>query len=376
MSQSPLSSGSGTGQQESQNSPRPLYGRSWFWVALGMLLGLVVMLLLMRGCANAPVQEAQKKDPDAALKGLLDVQRAQNAGLEEEIARLKGMMNEDPCTLSGHLGPAPDQSPVAPSYTKPEKKDDAPVSPQTNATAPGQSARPIAPSAPPPTTVAELMDQATVFVLSINGEDAATGTGFFVAPGIIATNRHVAQSPQSKILVGNKALGGMRPVEIIAFSNREDRDYALLRVDNSLASKTPYLQIAPGALRTERVSAWGFPGYISEIDPKLGAMAQGNFDVTPEVVYSEGVVSVVLDTQPPAILHTASLSQGNSGGPLITPQGVVVGINTFIRQADQSYSQTNIALPGADLAAFMRENGIQPVLAPAQDAGAATQGGK
>lgn len=367
--------------RQTDGAPRPFYERSWFWLLLGMLLGLVLMLLLMRGCADKAARTGG--DPNAALSGMLDVQRAHNSGLEEEIARLKGLLNEDPCTLSGYLGPAPAQSPVAPSYAAPGAHNatapgahnatappagKAPAPGADNATAPpagNSSAAPIASSAPPPATVAELMDQATVFILSAHDDVVGMGSGFFVAPGVIATNRHVAQGPQADILVGNKILGGMQPAGIIAFSDDENRDYALLRIDPALAAKAPYLQIASGTARTDRVSAWGFPGYIAELDPKLGAMAQGNFSSVPEVVYSEGVVSVVLDTDPKAILHTAALSQGNSGGPLITPQGVVVGINTFIRQADKSYSQTNIALPGADLAAFMSEHGVSPVLAPA-----------
>ncbi|MDL2316820.1 serine protease, partial [Desulfovibrio sp. OttesenSCG-928-A18] len=185
----------------------------------------------------------------------------------------------------------------------------------------------------------------------------------FVAPGIIATNRHVVQAPDAAILVGNKVLGGMQEARIIAFSDNASRDYSLLQISGGLAGKAPVLRIKDGAARTERVSAWGFPGYITEIDPKLDGLAKGDPKSVPEVVYSEGVVSVVLEKIPPAILHTAPLSQGNSGGPLINAEGVVVGINTFIRRADKSYSQTSIALPGSDLSLFMQENGVSPARA-------------
>lgn len=359
---------SGNGQQNNGNGARPIYSRFAFWLILGMLIGLVLMLVLMRSCQRPPEVASTAPDSGAELAGLLDVQRAHNSGLEAELRRLQGLLKEDPCSLAGFLGASPQETPVAPSYRQPETpppggRDAAP--PAGNATAPltgNATAKippaPIASSAPPPATVAELMDRATVFVMSAHGEDVGMGSGFFVAPGIIATNRHVAQGPEAQVIVGNKALGGMQAARILAFSPSEDRDYALLAVSPELAAKAPVLQIAEGAGRTERVSAWGFPGYITAIDPNLKAMVEGNIKSVPEVVYSEGVVSVVLDRQPQVILHTASLSQGNSGGPLINAQGVVVGINTFIRQADQSYSQTNIALPGADLAAFMRENGV------------------
>ena len=207
------------------------------------------------------------------------------------------------------------------------------------------------------------MDMATVFILSQYDGQVGMGSGFFVAPGVIATNSHVAQGPDAQILVGNKALGGMQPASIIAYSHDENRDYALLSIAQAGAGKVPVLQLADGAARTERVSAWGFPGYITEIDPKLKALAQGDSSAVPEVVYSEVVVSVVLGRRPPAILHTASISQGHSGGPLINAKGIVGSINTFIKKADKSYSQSNIALPGGDLAKFMQENGITASMA-------------
>lgn len=372
-----------------ENEPRttPWRRRPAFWLVLGLVLGMVLLLLLLRSCAKPPPHEAETvpSTEDAKLDELILLQQAHNNGLEEEIRRLHELLAEDPCTLSGILGRSPENSPVAPGYEhrsesvpmqenarggeNTERVPNAPNNDEsgaarTGAATPGETsggtlpASPAPVSAPPPATVGELMEQATVFVLSDSNDAIGMGSGFFVAPGIIATNSHVVQGPGSAVLVGNKALGGMRRARVIAFSRDESHDYALLRVGDEQAAKVPVLLIADGAKRTERVSAWGFPGFITEIDPRLGALAEGDVTAVPEVVYSEGVVSVVLQHTPPVILHTASLSQGNSGGPLVNAEGVVVGINTFIKKADKSYSQTNIALPGGDLATFMREHGI------------------
>ena len=375
MTQSTENNG-GAGREE---RPAPLYHRPFFWLLVGLLAGALLLALLLRGCKEElppPVEEPAANAEDRKLDELILLQRAHNEGLEEEIRRLHGLLAEDPCTLSGILGASPEKTPVAPGYgagspstsgTSGSQGTGAPGTPAPAAPQEGGAAAPDTPpassapapvSAPAPSTVGELMDNATVFVLS-NYQDAfGMGSGFFVAPGIIATNSHVVQNPGAEIMVGNKALGGMHEARVIAYSKDESRDYALLRVSDSLAAKAPVLHVAQGAKRTERVSAWGFPGYIAEIDPKLAALAKGDATAVPEVVYSEGVVSVVLDHAPPVILHTASLSQGNSGGPLINAEGVVVGINTFIKKADKSYSQTNIALPGDDLVRFMREQGI------------------
>jgi hypothetical protein len=377
-----------------QAETAPFYRRTGFWFASGILLGAAAILLhvyeffpsLRHVEMPAPPVAAAPAETDAAA-ARLERLRAGNRGLEDEVLRLKALLREDPCALPALLGkavpegtpaapPDPAATPSSPSRAPAGGDKDAPAPPPTrsmpgtpsppdggdkDAPAPPAASQPA--SAPPPAApagIAELLTGATVFVVSSYEDSVGLGSGFFVAPGIVATNRHVARSPQAQIIAGNKVLGGMRRAAVVAFSADGNRDFALLKIDGGEAAAAPFLRIAHGAERTERVSAWGFPGYIAAIDPKLSAMAEGDIKSVPDVVYSEGVVSVVLDRVPPVILHTAALSQGNSGGPLVNAAGVAVGINTFIRQADQSYSQTNIALPGSELAAFMRANGFRP----------------
>ncbi|MDR2604175.1 MAG: trypsin-like peptidase domain-containing protein [Desulfovibrio sp.] len=345
------------------------YRRAGFWFVAGVLLGVAAILLHVYGLFPAlrhaeapapPVAAAPAEADDAAAR--LERLRAGNRGLEDEVLRLKALLREDPCALPALLGKTVPEGAVAtPPDPAATPSSPGPVPAGAGKNTPAPTSAPT--SAPPPAVpagIAELLTGATVFVVSSYDDSVGLGSGFFVAPGIVATNRHVARSPQAQVIVGNKVLGGMRRAGVVAFSADEDRDFALLQVDGREAAAAPFLRIADGAKRTERVSAWGFPGYIAAIDPKLSAMAEGDINSVPDVVYSEGVVSVVLDRVPPVILHTAALSQGNSGGPLVNVAGVVVGINTFIRQADQSYSQTNIALPGSELAAFMRAGGFKP----------------
>ncbi len=350
-----------TPRQDQEQQPRRGFWRHpLLWVIVGMLLGLAAAVLFV-GTRQERPRTVTVTLPDE----FYDIQRARLQSLEVERDRLLSLLEKDPCALPELLGLPPQKAVPDPVYGKDRSPapgggaSTAPPVPSTNGTIPGADPTPAPQAAQAPGTVAELMDSATVFIISIREEGLGTGSGFFVAPGIVATNRHVVGQPTAKILVGNKALGGMQPAVIIAFSNDEARDYALLRIPNEAAAKAPVLQIAASGKRTERVSAWGFPAFITNSDPKLKALMEGDAGSTPEVVYSEGVISVVLDKKPPFIVHTAALSQGNSGGPLINEKGVVVGINTMITMAvKDSYSQSGVALPGGDLVQFMKENGV------------------
>jgi S1-C subfamily serine protease len=360
-----------------QDPKRPKSTKNYIWAALGALAALLIFWLWQTASAPLPGEVAPSPQSSTAPQAgsgeglvvrnneLLMIQQARNAALEEEIQRFEEMLRDDPCQILQLLQSRdPGRQPLAPGSL-----------PESNA-APGESGFAPPPAAPEeemenlppvakpaePDSVGGLIEQATVFMLALDADgQVRMGSGFFVAPGIIISNRHVVGSVNSKIMAGNPSMGGMRPGRVMTVSGEEKRDYALVRLAG--AETMPFLRIGNSAKRTERVSAWGFPAFITASDPKLQALIQGDISAAPEGIYSEGVVSVVLEDKPPLIVHTAALSQGNSGGPLVNEQGVVVGINTMIKLASESYNQSSVALPGSDIASFMQEAGVAPVLA-------------
>ena len=357
--------------------PVPVYRKALFWGVLGALIALLLFWLVWRFLQNTPVAEAPQFDSAE----LLALQEQQTGSLKEEIARLKQLLAQDPCDIEKEWLGAVRKLPVAPSYAPPPAVSPSGPTQQGSGQlgsgpegtaqnggtptppVPSAGASTLPAPAEQPASVGELMEKATVFIMSPADKGLSTGSGFFVAPDIIATNRHVIENAaSSSVWVGNKAIGTMKKAQIIAVSKEPDKDFALLRLNEPLERPVPSLQLASSVKRATRISAWGYPGYISSIDPKLKALVEGDSNSVPEVVYSEGTVSVILDRTPPMLLHSAGLSQGNSGGPLVNMHGVVVGINTFIRQAEQSYSQANIALLSTDLAQFIQNSGITPTV--------------
>jgi len=222
-----------------------------------------------------------------------------------------------------------------------------------------------------------LIERATVSVtVRFKDKTASTGTGFFVAPGVVLTNSHVVQDKDAEVTVSSKALGGGVSARVIAFSNNAARDYALLRVDR-IASLCPTpLKFSTDIKHADKVIAWGFPGVVIKNDPRFAAMVRGDMRSAPDVVYSEGVIRSIQDQDPPFVLHTAVVSYGNSGGPLVNTKGQVLGIQVAIfYRDDQNESpesrlvnsivfaqNTELAksLLASDIMKFMREHGIYP----------------
>jgi S1-C subfamily serine protease len=293
--------------------------------------------LVLAGLLGAGAGRARAADaPPGAVAEALAAAKAENAALAAEIARLRALGEAEPCAIRQALGRLPRAEATA-----------APVAP---AQGPAGEAKADAAG----------LEASTVLILAMEPKPMM-GTGFFVTRDVVVTNRHVVGS-NAQVFVVSKGLARPLAGQVIAGTDEGGRDYALVRVDARESTARP-LPLCGTVRKTEKVGTWGFPGVISQDDPKFKRLLDGDLTSVPEAVYSEGVVNVVHDTTPVEILHTAVLSPGNSGGPLVNASGCVVGINTSIREDDESYRQTNVSLGAGDLAAYLRSVGIQPEFA-------------
>ncbi len=357
----------------------PWYKTPVFWVSLALFLALVALFSLLLHQKYL----AEQASAHSQYEQLLAL-KAKNDAAEQYLAQLENLLALDPCAIASAMqGIVPPEGytlpPVlapgsgnAPAQAEPQAPA-APVTPVAPATpepaAPAQDAQEETPPETAPDTakapapeeaipgsVAEKLEQATVFILGSKNGGISMGSGFFITPSHIMTNAHVVKGCTS-VFFTNKKLGAVQKARIAMFTESNGQDFAVLHTA-SPCNITPLEILDALVSRTQKVNAWGFPSAVTFGDPKLMKLLKGDNSAAPEVVYSEGTVNVILDKVPPLIVHSATVSQGNSGGPLVDEQGRVVGINTFIQLDDQSYRQSSLSIPSTAICKFLTENGI------------------
>jgi S1-C subfamily serine protease len=324
----------------------PWYQRpaAWAGCAAAILVAGVAIGLLLRFLL--PPQQIASSD---RIRALIQAQVEVNRGLAEQEARLRELLAGDVCTVDDPLGSANPKRPVFPVEGDPakpaEKKSEGDPAKETDTAG---------------DRLIDVIDSGTVLVIT----EASKGTGFFVAPGFVATNRHVVEpAKDGKAYVISKALGRVVPASIVAVTPENPeilRDYALLKLPDGAAEKAQVLRVTSTLDRLDQVVAAGFPGFVIQHDAHFQALMKGDLTSVPDAVVSNGIVSTI-QAQPEgagAIIHTAILSHGNSGGPLLDLCGRVVGINTLIALDKKSHRQSNISLTTADLVAFLKANNV------------------
>jgi serine protease Do len=176
----------------------------------------------------------------------------------------------------------------------------------------------------------------------------ARGSGFIIDPdGTVVTNNHVVRDAREVTVTLDD--GTQLPARVIGRDSRTD--VAVLRVKTS--KPLPYIELGDsGALRVgEWVVAMGNPfglggtvtaGIVSALGRDIGA---GPYDQFIQI--------------------DAPINQGNSGGPLFTQDGKVVGINTAILSPTGGSVGIGFAIPA---------NTVRTVVAQLEHDGHVTRG--
>ena len=203
----------------------------------------------------------------------------------------------------------------------------------------------------------------TAMVLVQGATGLATGTGFFVGPDLLVTNYHVIENAgDGGIYVTNTALSSLQPAELIKTLGplpTTGGDFALLRVPGASQPSFPIVS-TDRSLRLQSVIAAGYPGDLLNTDQQFRALRSGNLEAVPDLAVTDGTISAEqkLNAGTEVLVHSAPISTGNSGGPLIDMCGRLIGVNTFVVRGP--LRNLNFALAGSDLVQFLEGTAALP----------------
>ena len=194
---------------------------------------------------------------------------------------------------------------------------------------------------PPPGTVNRDPDvrRAGRSVYKVRGTSSCgrgiEGSGFLYGPGRVMTNAHVVAGVDApRVLVGDNEV----PAQVVYYN--PDVDIAVLAVDGLRAAQ---LRFAPSAQRGQPAAVLGYP-QDGPYDVR-GARIRGQQRLRSADIYGEGtVVRGVYSLR-------ALIRPGNSGGPLVSTDGRVLGVvfAASITDDDTGYALTaaQVAQPAA-----------------------------
>lgn len=303
------------------------------WIAAYALLALAILGLALWLWLRQPAV-AYRDVPAPTDQAELD----RRAALEAESDRLQAEIAAADCPPDATQQDAARQDQARPDQGR--RGDAAPVS--------AAGATPLSTGA-----LRERLRAATAMVLA--GD--SFGTGFFIAPDLLMTNRHVAEeAADGEVDVTSRAIGRVVKGRVVALSeNQDDRaiDYALIRVPDARPTQTLGLTGQYDALQS--VVAAGYPGFLTLTDDSMWRLLAGDLTAAPALVLNQGSIQAVqtLSTGDEALVHSSDISQGNSGGPLVDLCGRVVGINSFIRVDTENAGRASYALSARGIAAFI-----------------------
>jgi S1-C subfamily serine protease len=184
-----------------------------------------------------------------------------------------------------------------------------------------------------------------------------SGTGFLVANGLLATNRHVAEpwygDPEAESLIrqgANATLesvvvffpGSPTPVNLSRAAVSSTSDLAVLRMENT--SDVPQLTVlplakspgSPGDLVTVVGYPMGIAGMVAKSPNGIYArLAYRHNDITAaselaalSLIRPSATCGHLGDVVGDKLIYDAPTAHGGSGGPVFNSKGEVIGINS------------------------------------------------
>ena len=168
----------------------------------------------------------------------------------------------------------------------------------------------------------------------------AKGSGFLIKPdGTIITNNHVVADATSVMVQLDD--GSQLPAKVVGRDPRTD--LAVLKIVPPGGKSMPYLEL----------------GESQDVEPGQWVIAVGNpfglgGTVTAGIVSARGR-DIGGDSYDSFIQTDASINRGNSGGPLLTQDGKVIGVNTAILSPSGGSIGIGFAIPSDTVKAISQQ---------------------
>jgi S1-C subfamily serine protease len=199
-------------------------------------------------------------------------------------------------------------------------------------------------------TAFDIFNNYSSSVVQIHTKLNATGTGFFVTPRLLLTNRHVIRSFKTKLNKWDS------PRVIVLKDGRQitkfNSIYCSVRVDVCAISVSPLAGIKVFSKLSTTPSVVGQDVYV------LGhPQGLSNPIISSGIVSSENVLIPGQDHKGKDILFkgfttTAAVSPGSSGSPVLSKSGDILGIAVGILRGGQNL---NVIIGSEELSMFAKQ---------------------
>ena len=178
--------------------------------------------------------------------------------------------------------------------------------------------------------VTEIAEHDTLrVVVPLGGTRASTGTGFLInTEGYLITNNHVVEGSRGRFILKNN-YDEYKDVTLV--KTYPKHDIAILKINNY--NKKTFLKLQKPSTIKKGLNVYplGFPGGADMLEglsfnATLSAGIISKIDIATEGKFPKNYKFIQID---------AAINHGNSGGPLLSKTGTVLGINTLGRNNTQ-----------------------------------------
>lgn len=204
--------------------------------------------------------------------------------------------------------------------------------------------------------------------------DFKWGTCFLINEEYVLTNKHVVTMTTEEFEEFKSVFNvpNLKPndghIKLYLYVNRDmrvaatmhesvhsdDMDFAAVKLSERIYDRKPVALGDSDLLQTkDKVYAMGYP---------VDSVSNKEYNTKDDVSTVEGSISKITTTGNVDIIeHTASLNNGNSGGPLLDEDNAVIGINSFISGRKNYSIQINAIKAALDTFGIAYPTGAGPV---------------